>query len=74
MKPLDCIDNISDHIPVLIKIPLNVSLILNSFEPHTDTCNIGTKPLWSHATEEDISLYKNGLDLHLKAIKVSTSL
>ena len=49
-------------------------MILNRIEPHTDTGNIGTKPLWSHATKEDISLYKLCLDLHLKAIKVSTSL
>ena len=49
-------------------------MILNRFEPHTDTGNIGTKPLWSHATEKDISLYKHCLDLHLKAIKVCTSL
>ena len=54
-ETIDCIDNISYHIPVLLVIPLDVSLILNRFEPHTDTGNIGTKPLWSHAAEEDIS-------------------
>ena len=61
-ETIDCIDNISDHIPVLLEIPLDVSLILNRFEPHTDTGNIGIKQLWSHATEEDISLYKHCLD------------
>ena len=68
-ETIDCIDNISD-IPVLLEIPLDVSLSLYRFEPHTDTGNIGTKPLWSHATEEDISLSKHCLDLHLKTIKV----
>ena len=73
-ETIDCIGNISDHLPVLLEIPLDVSLILNRVKPHRDTGNIGTKPLWSHATEEDISLYKHCLDLHLKAIKLSTSL
>ena len=59
---IDCIDNIADHIPVLLETPLEASLILNRFEPHTDTDNISTQPLWSHATEEDISLYKHCLD------------
>ena len=67
-KTLDIVDNISDHMPVLLEISGHAPLTTRSASVSDN--ELYSKPLWSNASVVDISKYKHCLDLYLDCIDV----
>ena len=65
---LDLIENISDHMPLYVEIE-NHTLMISST---VDTCiTLRVSDLWSGASVDDITKYKQCVDLYLDYICVS---
>ena len=67
-KQVDSIDNISDHLPVLLHLNCNID-----YSIETESIFI-SNALWSRADETQIKIYREHLDMYLSDINVSEDL
>ena len=64
-KQVDSIDNISDHLPVLLHLNCNTD-----YSIETESVLI-SNALWSRADETQINIYREHIDMYLSDIIVS---
>ena len=70
--PLHSPDNLSNHVPIILKLKCNLSNLITD-HPDRET-TIPSKPVWGRASDVDLSMYECHLDNLLRNIEVPNSI